>query len=408
MNKLNRIYFLLFVFFISQSAFASIEKVFSDSGYSDFIVEGKNQQQCFAYSFLNENNPELYPILSLNADFFPVLNGTVQIDLYLNEIKKASLNASDFKCSGQCISRIWVNPNDLLEKTDINICISTSNSITKAVILSSSILGFYETPLFSKEAFVKSVETKAVNLGETLKVSLKLKNLGSKKAYVDVNYMRNLVESEPKSYDIIGDSYFNGVIDAGEEKTFEYLIKPLKVGTITIIPSSVEFTNIFSEKQVLLSNVVEIVVKELTEKVISEIILDKSKAKPGEIVNAKIALKNISSSKILDIDLKVLSNDQELGSFNFDALNPNQTVYEDISVTSDMVSKSDITCTYSYEGKTSSCKVISVAFEREELSWAWIQSFVLILIGIVIFGGLYLYITESGKPKEPKVNANQK
>ncbi|MEK6973015.1 MAG: BatD family protein [archaeon] len=403
MNKLNIIYFLFFLIFINQAAFASTEKVFSDSGYSDFIVEGKNQQQCFTYNFLGETDSGLYPVLSLNTEFFPVTAGTVQLDIYLNEIKKASLNATDFKCSGQCISRIWFNQDDLLEKNDLNVCISTSNSITKATILSSSIFGFYETPLFSKDTFVKSVETKTVNFGEMLKVTLKLKNIGSKKANVDVNYMRNLVESEPKSYDIIGDSYFSGVIEAGEEKTFEYVIKPLRVGTITIIPSSVEFTDIFGEKQVLLSNVVEIVVEELTDKVISEIILDKSKAKIGETVNAKIALKNISSSKISDIYLKVLNNNQEIGSFNFDALNPYQTVYEDISITSDKASKSDITCTYIYEGKKASCKVISVAFDKEELSWAWIQSFVLILIGLVVFGGLYLYITESGKPKEPKI-----
>lgn len=407
MNKLGLFSIVFFALVLSPVLFAATEKSFADAGYSDFIVDGKNQTQCSEYIFLNQGSADQYPILSIKAEFFPVLTGAANIKIYLNDKEIQSLTTKNFVCKEYCSVRAVLNKEDLLAENKLKICTSTSNSITKATVLADSTIGFYETPLFSIPDFKKSVGAYNFKFGQTLPVTLKLKNSGSKEANVDVNYMRNLLESEHKSYNIMGDSYFSGVIKPGEEKTFEYVIKPLRSGVITIIPSSVEYFDVFGDKQVMLSNVVEINVEEST-KLIGEIIIDKSKAKLGESVKATIALKNISASKITSVELKVLKNGSEIGSFDVGELNPNQTTYEDIYISSDIPATSTLTCAYEYGEESDICNSVSVVFEREELSWAWIQSFIIILLGVLVFGGLYLYITESGKPKDEKQKSGQK
>ena len=115
MNNFNYVLAIL-VILISGLVYAANEKTFSDTGYLDFVVEGKNVEQCQEYSFVNSAEPLQYSVLSLKTEFFPIVSGNATIKVYLNDLNVEAFNLTpkNFSCANQCTTRLFLNQADIL------------------------------------------------------------------------------------------------------------------------------------------------------------------------------------------------------------------------------------------------------------------------------------------------------
>ena len=160
MNKFSLLLTLFFLFALCPMLFASVEKSFSDMGYADFVVDGKNQQQCTEYKFLDERTADESAILYLKMKFFPLATGAESFEVSLNDsmLVKSNLFKDLSFCDGDsCKVKLPLNKEDILPENILKICLSTSSSVTKATVLSDSTIGFYETAIINSTTYVKTI-----------------------------------------------------------------------------------------------------------------------------------------------------------------------------------------------------------------------------------------------------------
>jgi hypothetical protein len=201
------------------------EKTFKQMVYDDFIVSGKNTEKCEDIAFIKTND-ENYTILSLHAEFLPSAKGKIaSITVYLNDANAAltTLQPSNFLNDW---ARVFLPKGQLKEKNKLKLCAKTSDVVVEVRILSDSKIGTYKTADFSEEnAFTKTVSNTTPQIGEEIKVSVKLHNYGNEESFVTIRHFPPNAEM-PEIEITHGDTEKSGWIAPGNEMLMEYYIKP--------------------------------------------------------------------------------------------------------------------------------------------------------------------------------------
>lgn len=402
---------LLLLFAGSGSAKTLFERSFAEMGYADFAVEGPAQSACTQVRFLlptdvNVGSPAVYPILSVGANFYPVLEGAADINASLNGRRIAGLKADDFLCSETACWKRIVLPKESLhaqEENTLDFCVGTSNSITKTVLAGDSMVGLYNTADFeAKGAFVTSAEKESLVIGEKTKITVVLHNEGSASAFAEVRFARPLAEDKNAFAVVEGDTEESGFVNAGEELRFSYVIKPRVAGRITLPPAIVYYKNEFGEQQQRFGNLVSLDVREPERKIEAFIVKPTEVSFVGQPIDLQLAVKNVGRDPLYDLraDL-LLPNGMALLSMPesvLPSIGPKETTYLPFTVSSNSAGRFPLQCSVTYTDVNvteSKCSDSFVEFNEKQVS-------PLVYIGVVflvIAGAVYLFFQRQ-KPVE--------
>ncbi len=404
--KKTIIHNLVFVFFLTTiacnaQAAALFERSFAEMGYADFAVEGAQQRGCTAVRFLlptdvNAADAAIYPILSLGIDFRPVQKGPADINVHFNGHNIAELTVGNFKCQDSiCWERLNI-PKEKLGahgENKLGICISTSSSITKAVILSDSSVGLYKTADFSKPgAFAVNAGKWDLVIGEKTKITVLIHNTGSAAAFAEVRHARALAEDKNAFFVVEGKTSFKGFVNAGEQAEFSYIIKPRVLGSITLPPAILYYRNEFGEEEALFGNLVHLAVRQPERKIEAFIVKEREAGLVGEAIELQLAVLNIGSDPLFDLAVEVQLPD----GINFvqqpqnviAALYPNETELLPFSVNSSKEGRFAIGCNVTYTDVNlteSKCEGSGVEFEQPEISSMVYAGIALLVIALLVY-----------------------
>lgn len=373
------------------------EKNFALRGFEDFVVEGANETECFSVPFLKQEQENLFPIVSLLAEFLPVREGKAGITVKVNGETIEELKPGDFKCTQECVARVMLERDKLKEENELELCISTGNTINKIVLSNKSAIGFYLTPVFLQGDFTKSASKTKLYPEEIIEVTISIHNSGSASALLDLNFVTPFVEERMGYIEVIGDTYFSDVeLEAAERQEFIYHVKPKKPILMSLPAAILKYENVFGDFEEIRSNAVHLIVEEIEEKLSGRVFAEKNVFKLGETGRVKVSVSNLSESKAvnaevflnLEDDLLVEGNNKE----GFEIL-PKETKFFEFVVSAENAGEFSVGCRIKYNDFNtveSYCEEITLVFEEEKNS-LWLVVGALFLLGIVLVGGILYY-----------------
>ncbi|MCX6799301.1 MAG: hypothetical protein NTW59_04380 [Candidatus Diapherotrites archaeon] len=402
---------LLVLFAGSAGAKTLFERSFAEMGYNDFAVEGPEMVGCEQAQFLlpldiNAENPSVYPIFSLAVQFYPVQEGAADVNVNLNGSRIAELRVADFKChDGACWARIALPTGelDLQKENALDICMGTSDSITKTVLAGNSMVGLYNTVDFeAKGAFITSAEKESLVIGEKTKITVFLHNEGSAAAFAEVRFARPLAEDKNAFVVVEGNTEENGFVKPGESMVITYVIKPRVATRITLPPAIVYYKNEFGEEEQRFGNLVSLDVREPDRKIEAFIVKPVEVNTVGQPIDLRLAVKNIGMDDLYDlrIDLQMPGGVTLLSMPDREAplVSSKETAYLPFTVASGSAGRFPIGCTVTYTDVNlteAKCQGSFVEFKEKEISPAIYAGIVLLIIA----AGVYYYLMRE-KPVE--------
>lgn len=240
--------FLLLICFFSIT-FAN-EFQLSDFNFAEKKLEEFNSFECYStiVDFGETPHADLHPILSVFANFDGRINDSSFISVELND-KHFVLWRENFVCGTDCVARVFIDKINTGD--EIKFCLRTGAS--KITLQNKTKIGFYDTPVIS----VTNLSPDEIILGQRAKMKINIKNSGSKKADVFVQFVAEDLRSiiDITSFDIVeGNASANTSLNPGESKDFIFFIKPLFVSRYNLPSSELFFNNIFGESQRIISN----------------------------------------------------------------------------------------------------------------------------------------------------------
>ncbi|MFH1240154.1 MAG: hypothetical protein V1672_02960 [Candidatus Diapherotrites archaeon] len=299
----------------------------------------------------------------------------------------------DFVCdNGICVKHLYISDfQEFLEENNkLEIC-----NYGNVLIHNESNFGFYETAYLPKEKFIKEVEKTELMLGEELNITITAENSGSKDAEIQIKHIRPVVEEQigVTSFNVLkGESDWEGVLAAGESITLEYTIKPTIAAHFTLPSAVVHFENEFGGRVEILSNYPEITVKSSENPIDAYIFKESAIKKVGDYAKIRAIVKNSGSEAISDVKL-ILKVPSALGligeeTTEIGVLRPNEVVYFDYQVFSDVAGNFDLACQIESNNGAFDCEGTKLTFEVAKIELEVIAGFVLILAAV----GIYAYI----------------
>jgi len=247
------VFYAVLVLFSAQGVFA-YQAGLTDFGFNGLTNETKETKLCKELTvslpeqaILEKGNG----ILSLDGAFLDPKNDSSYISVSINGGEEEVLWLEDFVCSGNCWARIFI-PNLKQGSTKLTLC-TVLGGLSKSVsITTNSFIGLYNTPSLS----IKNSAPALVALGERAKMSIIVSNTGTREAEVYVQFIHPDTRAKVAiaSFDIVeGDSSATAIVQAGETKIFDYYIKPSIISSYNLPSAALFFTNVFGEKQFMLS-----------------------------------------------------------------------------------------------------------------------------------------------------------
>lgn len=296
MKFIHKLLVFVFLSFFSVSVISLViqEMTFKDLGYESMTVEEGEKSQCFNVSFLSPKmTADSFLVISIHHEFSPVLTGKATIELSLNEKPLETIKANeDFCTNNNCWKRIVVEKTELKEDNKLKICLNSSNSIPIVRVFNDSSIGTYKMPYFKKEDFIQEASNLTPQAGETIRIKIKFKNVGSEDAYVNLRHAKEFVEERMrKEVKEIGDTYFSGIVKAGEEKSFEYRLLIRQPTKMTIPASVLTYINTFGEETSIVSNEIDLNAIEPQKGIFSYIRIKEIR---GNTISAELRLINTS------------------------------------------------------------------------------------------------------------------
>ena len=270
---MNKCFFAILIAFMAlplASGETLFERNFGEMGYETLVIEGAEETGCQEIKFIYPGNidfldQEIYPIASLGVEFWPVQEGKMDANSFLNGQEISGTGIDDFKClEGKCWERIAL-PKETLKKEEnvLRMCLGTGNSITKITLLNESSVGLYKTADFSEEnSFTMKAEKTDLVIGEKTEIKILLHNQGSASTQTEIKFARPLAEDKNAFSVVEGDTYFEGEIEAGEEIEITYVVKPRMAAHMTLPPAIVYYKNAFGEEEAKFSNLVSLNIRE--------------------------------------------------------------------------------------------------------------------------------------------------
>ncbi|MFA4907026.1 MAG: BatD family protein [archaeon] len=289
------------------------EKSFSDSGYSALAVSEADTEKCAEYQFLkdmNQNSAEYYTVASLHAEFSPVASRDAKAAVYLAKsgstefilVKQAS--SADFR---QNWMRVELPKESLSGQNTLKVCLKTSFSTSNASLLADSMIGTYKMADFSgTNSIVQSVSSREPVVGEQVTVDIKVTNTGSEGTLAKIYYWDvPMLESAMKV--VGGQTEKEEFLEAGQSTTMTYYIKPKRPIEMSLPSAIVSYTNVFGEKQTVLSNYENLKVKQPPFLVSATILPDSETNKTGKNVPISIAVKNNGTTTVYNVAVELFA-----------------------------------------------------------------------------------------------------
>jgi len=391
---------LLALFFAGFSNGETVfERSFNEMGYESLLVEGPGQKGCTQITFIfPEGQVEsngIYPIASIAVEFSPIQEGKADLNVLLNNSNIAKLAAKDFKCNESiCWERVWL-PKRLLkeEENSLQVCMQTGNSITRMILSDESKIGLYKTAYFGgKNDFQMVAEKTSLVIGEKTTISIILHNEGSDLAAAEIKFARPLAEDKNAFSVVEGDTYFRGIVKAGEKIEISYVVKPRIAATMTLPPAIVYYENEFFEQESIFSNQVTLNVREPERKVEAFIVKNIESALVGQPMQMMVAIKNVGRDPVYDLSVDMqgsmdLSQDEtEIGT-----LLPKETKYLPFTAMGSIAGNYPIGCTVTYKDANiveSKCPGSFVEIMQQGISPAIYMG--IILIGVALIAYIYI------------------
>jgi len=257
---MNSKIFLLIMFFGLINSIFAVEVPLSYSGLTNKSLNEFNAFECFNIEFSSKDYFDdvegLHPILSIYADFEGKEFDSSFISVEINNNKQIFWK-ENFDCSDRCVARMFVDKINNGDK--IEFCMRTGFSTIK--MHSDSKIGFYDTPVLK----IENIPPEEITLGQRAKMKINVKNTGSKNADIFVQFVAEDLRSIIKitSFDIVeGEASASTTINSNTETDFVFYIKPILSGSYNLPSSELFFTNVFGEKQRILSNHPRLLVNE--------------------------------------------------------------------------------------------------------------------------------------------------
>lgn len=394
--ELKKLFFAVAILLLAQFCAAAVlnEKKLSESGYSNFIVRGADQNACTEIAFakdLNQNVPGNYAVFSLHAEFLPVIAEKANATIFLNENTAAleTAKATDFE-------NAWfrfVLPNEKLkEQNTLKLCLQTSNTATESRMLSDSMIGTYKMPEFKAENFIKTVDNDAPLVGEEFEITIKLTNTGSEATDINILHMKPEVENNYVQI-LRGQSTYFNIIKPGETITLKYFAKARKASVMSLPGAVAYYPNIFGERKKIVSNYPIITVAEPEVKVKALFLLKEAMKKVSETTSAQIAVKNEGQNTLYNIAVYlqlpegiILTNGNI--AENIVSLKPKETKFFDLNISSASAGEFELGCKLAYldyNVTETNCENAKISFEEKTIPAE------IIFAGIIVLGSLLVY-----------------
>ncbi len=403
MSKLILICFVAFLLLPAASGESLFERSFAEMGYEDFLVEGAQKRGCQPLLFLYPDNidiqgEEIYPIASVGIELGPVKQGKIDVNVSLNGKDIADLDIGDFKGNEGVYWERLALPKSLLqeEENTLKLCLGTGNSITSILLSGESKVGLYKLADFSAEdAFKVFAEKPQLVIGEKTKITILLHNRGSASATTRIEYARPIAEDKNAFSVVEGDAYFTGVVEAGQEVQISYVVKPRVAAYMTLPPAIVYYENGFGELESRFSNLVSLNVREPERKIEAFIVKEEEAALVGQLIEMRLAVKNVGSDPLYDLSLEIYSETTIAQEQKESAsIMPKETRYLPFTVGSLEAGKFPIGCTVTYTDlnvSESHCKDSFALFKQPAIDPAIYAGLALVVIAVIV----YLYIMKS-------------
>jgi azurin len=190
-------------------------------------------------------------ILSLSAVFTDYQQDSSYVSVSINGAPEEILWPEDFSCAQHCWARLFV-PNLETTEVPVKICTVLGGVSKKVEVTTDSFLGLYDTPVLS----IENQSPAQIFLGERAKMSIIVSNTGVKAANVFVQFVHPDTRARVviSSFDIVeGDSSASTTIEPNQTKEFVYYIKPTVLSTYNLPSAALFFTNLFGERQTIIS-----------------------------------------------------------------------------------------------------------------------------------------------------------
>ncbi|MFA6420362.1 MAG: hypothetical protein WCW13_06180 [archaeon] len=250
----QRIFFGLILVVLSLTTVFAYEESLATLGFNGVSNEKAFSTEC---KTLVLNVPDLDKdlnergVLSLSAVFTDYQKDSSYVSVSIDGAEEKILWQEDFSCTTHCWARLFI-PN--LEKTSVpvTICTVLGGASKKVEVTTNSFLGLYDTPVLS----IQNEAPLKIFLGDRARMSIVISNTGSKVANVFVQFVHPDTRARViiSSFDIVeGDSSATTALGPNETKEFVYYIKPTVLSTYNLPSAALFFTNIFGEKQTLIS-----------------------------------------------------------------------------------------------------------------------------------------------------------
>ena len=379
---------------VNTAAETVYETSFKEIGYESLIVEGERQRECREIIFSlpgQEGEKQTFPILSLNITFAPTTQGTATIETKINDVNITSFSPERANCiENKCWKRILLEKEQLKKETNaLVVCLNSSSSIPRIELSNLSLIGLYAMPYFPvPEAFKTIPEEREIVFGETIRVRLAAKNLGSEKAIVEFHRAREIASDKNAFRVVDGATSWNGTIGAGESKEIEYTIKPKVFGSISLPPAILIFENTFGEKEQVFAKPEMILVKPPKEAIEAHIIKKEEAQRVGERVSVTIVLKNKTEAEIENATISLLSELEPTEKTKSFSLQGNETKSIGFQATTSKSGEYSIGCRIEYgiEAFPSlDCEKQKIVFEEKTTPLAIIFGIAFVIIAIAAY-----------------------
>ena len=398
-NKIILLTVILLAFALTALAQTSdkFEVTLKDKGYSSFVLDGKNKEQCSTFTFLNQNlGSEFYPIVSLNLVFSPTHQGTAEVQTKLNGTEISQVKASDLTCTDDsaCTLRIWTDQNLIQAENNLEVCLTTTDSIAKVTLLDSSVIGLYKTPIVHTADFNQSTQKSKYFVGEDIPIIIQVYNSGSKELVSDINFARPVAEEYLHDLTITGDTYYSNVhVLPGETKTFSYTARiDSKQDLIGFVPAALKYTSIFGELQELKSNYMLLQIVENID-VHAGLLVNQAIVPVNGKTIIKAVIQNNSTQPLFDLKFELKSDNPSLkldrnAAVQIARLNVGEEKEISFEVSSDQIENYSLNCTIQSGEKTlASCETVVLSFREDKTGLLAVQGLAvgLLAIGIIAF-----------------------
>ena len=395
---------LFFLVLVPALSFAqggsAVQYSLKELGYAGVEVQGVEADSCSEFVFsIPDPGQGFFPIISLNAAFYPNALGEAWVAVSLNGSFIGRFGARDFRCEEGCWARKELDTAMLGKENTLKVCLATGKSITRVLLSNESLIGYYKQPIFRPEDFRKCilldtgecVESYNASLGEDLNITLSLLNSGTLLSLVDLNNRVEEAGTRPARKEI-GGTHFEGVILPGKSASINYTIRVEKAVPMSLPPGHAVYFNAFGEKESLSSNLVSIYPKGEPELKATLGIESIDHSKKEAVLSftvfnkERIELTGIQAGVLLGEGLELVGGKSEIA---IDRLGPRQAFSAGLSVKAAEDGDYAIGCAYSLqELPEKQCEPVIVSFKEENP--LFLVGAVIALVAIA--AGIYFFL----------------